>query len=78
MEKFEEKDHLVAEDILLYKVDIFRSKTALELANLANAYEFMSRDTCQKLFNDMWYGPLKPYVSFKVENKKSFFINQFF
>lgn len=58
-----EKNQLVAQDLLICELEIFFKHTILELAIKAHAYDFVCLAPVQQLLTDVWYDKINSYVS---------------
>lgn len=64
MNKCNETNLPIAQDLIICEIDIFYNHTVLELASKANAKDFVSLAPVQQLLDDVWFDKLNPHLSF--------------
>lgn len=58
-----EKDQLIAQDLIICELEIFFKHTVLELAIKAKAYDFVCLAPVQQLLTDVWYDKINSHIS---------------
>lgn len=61
--KCDEKNPLIAQDLLICEIDIFFKHTVLEMAITAEAYDFICLVPVQQLLTDVWYDKISSHIS---------------
>jgi hypothetical protein len=62
--KCNEKNQLITQDLLICQLDVFFGHTILELANTAKSLDFVYLAPIQQLLTDVWYDKINSHVSF--------------
>jgi hypothetical protein len=62
LQKCNEVNPLIAQDLLICEIDIFYNRTVLELAVKADAKDFVASITVQQLLNDIWFDKINPHL----------------
>ncbi len=63
LKKANEKNQLIAQDLLICELEIFFKHTILELGIKAHAYDFVCLAPVQQLLTDVWYDKIHSHVS---------------
>lgn len=58
-----DKDQLIAQDLIICELEIFFKHTLLELAIKAKAYDFVCLAPVQQLLTDVWYDKINSHIS---------------
>lgn len=58
-----ERNQLIAQDLLICELDIFFNHSVLEMAITAEAYDFVCQVSVQQLLTDVWYDKISSHIS---------------
>lgn len=58
-----ERNQLIAQDLLICELDIFFNHSVLEMAITAEAYDFVCQVPVQQLLTDVWYDKISSHIS---------------
>ena len=58
-----EKNQLIAQDLIIRELEIFFKHTLLELAIMAKAYDFVCLAPVQQLLTDVWFDQINSQIS---------------